>query len=270
MEFNPGEELRQYLEKIYPSPSDSMNMYINEVDHDFMEEGELADLVYTSLINYIVRRLIAISSGIYEKYPIGLYGEYRYQNEISKYLRDFTRYPDKYIDRIKIILVKCLQAINSKKPTSREIDRFRKYHQQRKSFCYICGEEIDYQKGSTTPNAFTVDHIWPRSMGGVSSEYNYGQACKTCNSQFKKDFIDTSDFHYEEIAFPGNIIKLNNQFKVAVFSKTNFCCSVCGQPATIVGKLSIGRIEPSDGWHFMNLTPYCMKDLPMEDRNDTT
>ncbi len=267
--MTPGEELREYLGKLYPPPNENMNVFINDVDYDFIAEGTLVALVHKSFLNYLLRRLITIADSFLRKYPIDQYGEYRYQNEINDYLKDFTRIKDKHITQLRVRLVKCLETANSNKPTMNEKRKIKNSSVDKKLFCYLCGQEMDYMKDSNEANSATVDHIWPRQMGGLSEEWNYAVACKDCNNKIKKDSIDYSDYHYEKMSFstsPYSFLREDRKsmIEIAVFAKNGYQCVVCSQPASIIGQLYIGKLEPNDGWHFLNLAPYCKKHRPLE------
>jgi len=128
--------------------------------------------------------------------------------------------------------------------------------------CFICGAEF------TTDKYPTSDHLWPRSMGGLSEKFNLRQVCQPCNNNHKKDFINNSDYHFEEIAVPVTTFdhyqksKQPRWFEIAIFAKANYRCEVCSQPAYRVGELTIGRKNLREGWHYMNLTAYCFNHKP--------
>jgi 5-methylcytosine-specific restriction endonuclease McrA len=45
--------------------------------------------------------------------------------------------------------------------------------------CVLCGEPVSFRQG--TPNYATIDHIVPRSKGGLDVPSNYQLACEQCN-----------------------------------------------------------------------------------------
>ena len=173
-------------------------------------------------------------------------------------------------NEIKIRIVKCLDAAKSNKPTALERKRIIKRSKDRNYFCFLCGQEMDFSSHSTESNAFSIDHIWPRQIGGWSSNENYSAACQECNNKIKTDFIDYADYHYEKISFSTSPYAFlpkdrKSRIELAVFSKTNYCCIVCSQPAFRIGELYVGKLEPGDGWHYFNLAPYCKKHRPKEE-----
>ncbi|WP_408585174.1 HNH endonuclease [Paraburkholderia tropica] len=46
--------------------------------------------------------------------------------------------------------------------------------------CYCCGTDMLFRTGGTKSN-IPLDHIWPRSLGGVSTESNLLPICDDCN-----------------------------------------------------------------------------------------
>lgn len=46
--------------------------------------------------------------------------------------------------------------------------------------CYLCAEELNRKADADTPTAPTIEHLWPRSLGGDSVEENLLPACGGC------------------------------------------------------------------------------------------
>jgi len=77
--------------------------------------------------------------------------------------------------------------------------------------CVYCGTETVKGAGSgqvTQPNAATLDHFIPRSLGGQECIWNYVLACRACNEE-KGDRMP-GDFEIEVIGmmmelFPSKI-----------------------------------------------------------------
>lgn len=53
--------------------------------------------------------------------------------------------------------------------------------------CQLCFRDIDRTAHFLAPLAPTLDHIMPRSRGGVDAEYNLRLACRDCNSKRKSN-----------------------------------------------------------------------------------
>lgn len=112
-----------------------------------------------------------------------------------------------------------------------------------------------------------TDHIFPRTMGGATAEFNLKVACKSCNES-KSEYIDSTDFHYEQICFASEKntesfnVELERKYKIAIWAKSQYSCSICGKPAVEVGRLDFGRINLNDSWHFLNIEAYCSDHTP--------
>jgi len=267
--MNPGEELKVFLTQIYSNSSSKADGFLAKLDNDLMCDGSLIDIVYRSCINYIIRRLITTAEYFRRIYDPKIYGQSRYQRELRRYLRDYTRLRDQHVNELLHLLVKCLKASDSY-PSDTQSRKIRQEAEARSASCLICGRELDYTRNSQNILSVTIDHIWPRSFGGLSENHNLGVVCQHCNNELKKNYIDDSDYHYEEISLVATSYEeytskmKNRQYEVAVFARTQFKCFVCGQPAERVGELQIGRIEPSDSWHFLNLAGFCYEHKPSE------
>lgn len=48
--------------------------------------------------------------------------------------------------------------------------------------CFVCGEDIDFTLRDPDPMAPTVEHIFPRYLGGGSSRQNTSVSHKICNN----------------------------------------------------------------------------------------
>lgn len=114
-----------------------------------------------------------------------------------------------------------------------------------------------------SPYTPEVEHIWPRAMGGISDDSNLALACAQCNED-KRDFINASDFHYEEICLTNwdetsdeFAKELKRDYKLALWNKANFKCELCGSTAKDLGQLEFVRKNPNDSWHFLNISILC-------------
>lgn len=272
---NPGQELQSALERLYPfDPAKTIEM----IDHDFMSDGEISQVARKSAVNYVLRRLITTAEHHRRKFPVDKFGEARYVVEFRKFLRDFTRYKPKDIEKIVEVISRCLLVSDHNISDGRR-NQMKKSVREQNLKCYMCGGDMAATTADLEPesrdktamsNLLTADHVWPRSMGGLSEEINLRAACARCNTE-RQNTIDAYDAHYEEMSFLAvhyedyEEKEKRRKFEIAVFAKTNFTCYLCKNPAARIGKLFVGRIEPSDSWHFMNLAAYCSIHRPLHD-----
>lgn len=257
---NPGEQLRLLLERLYPFDAASKKSFVTMIDDALLGEGQFAELVYRSSLNYVVRRLITAADYLRRKYHDDSYPPERYITEIRHYIHDYTRIPSIQAEKIVTILLECLRE-GKLEPTAKTKSQIRSRARSKGDKCYICGEDIDFEQESQY-NSFAVEHIWPRKMGGSSHDFNLKQACQRC-TQAKADYIEASDFHYEEICLVTDESsdhfskELRWQYRVALLAKSEYRCVVCGRPAEYFGPLQLARRDPSDSWHFLNIDVFC-------------
>jgi hypothetical protein len=77
--MNPGEELRDYIPVMYPVGKGSA---AERMDSDLQGDGELSSLIHSSLINYLVRRLVVTAEYRRRTYPD------EWKTRLRKYLRE--------------------------------------------------------------------------------------------------------------------------------------------------------------------------------------
>lgn len=254
-----GEELRNFLKELYPIGSRS---FLDKMDYDLGADGELKELIHESAILYIFRRLVTTSEYVHRSN-----GENKAKTQytLTEHLKDTTRFSALHIKTMVKLLIGCLDTARDDFSDG-DKNFVRKQVKEYDWKCFVCGKDM------VGPyNTATADHMWPRSMGGLSIKANLRMTCQVCNNKYKRDYINFADFHFEEIAMPTTDYNhyssstLPKWYEVAIFAKSNYECSVCGQPAYRVGELSIGRKELTDGWHYLNLTAYCLNHNPESD-----
>jgi 5-methylcytosine-specific restriction endonuclease McrA len=258
-EVNPGERVKDFFLSLYDKEDD---LLLRKIDYDLMADDELRYIFYESLINYLVRRFITAVDYCHREYEAH-FGIARVQQEVERLLRNNTNYNDKQIKTLAFLLLRCLDSINDGR---KKHDRETLKKKDEAVNCYICGILLDHTNSDSYYYA-TVDHRWPHGLGGLNSISNFEIACKTCNNEDKKTYIDASDYHYEEISFSSvsySDFRKERQrpHELAILAKSNYSCDVCGTPAIRAGELRIDRKSSKDSWHFLNLKSYCFKHIP--------
>ena len=268
---NPGEKLREILEDIYPLDISENKSYINKIDSSVLAEGELSSLVYRSTINFLLRRLITAAVFIKRKCKKNGQPDESIQNEIKKLINNSFSFPKSKIDQISHLLFICTRMRKAKiNAITEEIVKDRN-----ENLCYICGRDLDFVNKQIEADKINgawaeLEHIFPKSMGGSSKlELNIKYACTKCNKE-KKSYIDDSDYHYEHICFvtdedDGVDFDCNFEqiIKLALWSKNQYKCQFCDQPASRVGRLHFTRRNPEENWHFLNIETYCSAHIIM-------
>lgn len=262
---NPGEQLQLLLKDIYIPDPETKQTFISKVDEAFIAEGEFAQIIYDSTINYMVRRLITTADYIRRSCEENSSPDTKVITQLRKFLQKETKIPNKYIEKILSLLLECLKVRGKEvSPTAKK--RIHKSAKNRGLVCYICGNELNFEEINQY-NSVEIEHVWPNAMGGISEETNLGVACMHCNKT-KASNIDSSDFHYEEICLVSDKSdthfsnELSKYFKIALWAKSKFCCVRCGKPASYMGELQFGRRNSNDSWHFLNIDAYCEQHVP--------
>lgn len=260
---NPGEKLRSLLSSMFNYEHTSGDSILSKIDDVMAANGELALLTYSSLINYVTRRLITASEYIKRKYSKDEYPSGYYVEKIREHLKDNTRIPAEQCEEVLAILLECLAA-RSRKVQSKVKQRMRQTAQNDGLKCYICGCDMNFTS-SDEYLAAVIEHVWPNAMGGDRHTMNLRVSCKKCSDN-KRSYIDSSDFHFEEMCITSEEKdddfdnKLSRQFKIAVWTKSQYSCILCGKPAS-QGSLGFARRNPNDNWHFLNMDAYCAEHL---------
>lgn len=270
LQETPGIQLKNYLQSLYPKAGiDDQNVY-NRIDADFFYDGNLSAVIYSSALNHLLRRLVKTADYFRRMPPAQNIDSVPYRERMKAYFRNHTDFDDKTINELIVLLRRCLAVSPHISDGTR--NRLLRSAKSRSFNCYLCGTTIDYEHDDQQ-NSYTLDHHWPNSLGGFSTEDNLSVSCANCNNNLKGDFIDGSDYHYEHICFQTTTYsefeqlkqytpKEAGRYELAIFAKSNHQCSVCAKPASIAGKLFVDRISPDDSWHFFNLTAYCTKHRP--------
>ena len=268
---NPGEQLQKLLEEIYPlEPQDNSteqnSFFVFNLDFAFKAEGNFSKLVYQSSINYLVRRLIYTAAYIKKKYQSDNYPPEKFVNELRRFIQEETRIEYNNTEKIIILLQQCLEARNKKrKSSSKKVQKKRivtnTINQCGELRCYICGQSLS-ETEMEEQDTIQIEHFWPQALGGRTQDFNLKVSCLYCNNN-KKSHIDYSDFHYEQICIINHKNDINcsdelaRKYKIAIWAKNGYSCSVCGKKASEIGKLGFGRINLNDSWHFLNIESYC-------------
>jgi len=266
--YNPGQRLQEFFKRLYPFDSNDKRSVIAKIDAALLADNQFAELVYESSINYIIRRFITVAQFLRRKYDPKEYPPERYIRELGQFLNYYTNIPRTEVDSLRTLLMDCIDAANHK-PSQTTIKQILKKAKEDGARCYICGCELVFNDPTSPQNA-EVEHIWPNSMGGMNEAPNLKVACRSCN-QHKKDYIDSSDFHYEEICLTTSeneepfLQEFKGDYRIALWAKHSYSCAICGEPASRLGELKFARQEPHDSWHFLNIDAYCDRHIPKRD-----
>jgi hypothetical protein len=231
----PGERLYKWLAERYSPKPDASTDWISQIASDF-NARELESLIHQSTLLMMLRRLLANAEWYKRRYSaMGL------DNYEEKFEQDYLRYHLSFAPRearqLSNLVYRALDASGQGIPRS-IATRIKDRSEQRKQPCELCGKSINYASTSSTdPDRFSLDHIWPSSLGGSSDESNLRVACGGCNA-FRQNYVNASDTHYEHLhakllesdeSFPKEV---NRIFRLAIHLQSNFSCKRCDRPAS--------------------------------------
>jgi hypothetical protein len=255
-----GKQLQVYLMNLYPMRTDETS-FVSLIDTALIADRQLIEVTYKSNINYLVRRLVVTTQWLKKRYDFDGNNTPMYHRELRNFLKNETNLPKHSIEKIFALLLEC-EAV-SRKPLSQSMKNQIKSEAQKtgETKCYICGVELDLVSPNNY-NSAEVEHLWPHQIGGSNDPDNLKLACHSCN-QVKTTTIDTSDYHYEHVHIKSDETDENfsTEFsrvkELAIWSKQDFSCTTCGESAATGGKLRFVRRNRNDGWHYLNIEPYC-------------
>jgi NAD-dependent SIR2 family protein deacetylase len=192
----------------------------------------LPELLYNSTIIMMMRRLLANGEWYRNRYEnTNFEPEEKFEKEYLRYYLSFSAGDAR---QLATLIFRALDS--SRQKISITTRRKIKAHGERQQMpCEICGREIDYQTEENPPNKFSIDHIWPSSLGGTSEESNLRIACKICND-YRQNTVNTADSHYEHMHVhieeddESFLNQFDNRFRLAVLMKTDSTCEYCGKP----------------------------------------
>ncbi|AFZ60199.1 HNH endonuclease [Anabaena cylindrica FACHB-243] len=276
---NPGQQLRDLLKRIYPLDSENTNSsednsFVSRIDNALIAEGNFSNLVYESSINYLLRRLINTAEYLRRKYESDVFPPEKFLFELRRFITENTHIEVDKVEIILSLLKLCIDAKDKQLKPSRKKRIFKNAKEKDELCCYICGNALNVERVSITEDKelknreeVEVEHIWPKTMGGATEDFNLKLSCSYCNKA-KKKYIDATDFHYEQMCLVSDKNDQNfssefeKEYRIAISAKSNYSCSVCGKPALTVGPLNFARLNPDDSWHFLNIAVYCDEHTP--------
>ncbi len=94
------------------------------------------------------------------------------------------RYPWNRINQQnKLLRLLCAAVRSADRPINKsEREQLKHFAKREHQFCYICGKSLNFTDDNL-PESFTIEHLWPSSLGGDSFEENFLPACYRCNGK---------------------------------------------------------------------------------------
>lgn len=168
------------------------------------------------------------------------------------------------IDIDELVRLTVLAREGSRKEDPTNSERHQVFEEWLPQRCYLCGEHYKPAEAVKSPASYTLDHIWPLSLGGSTTPTNLAPCCNTCNKQkdniygwpwgqvhryfMRKDtFITERDRKLHRIWLPNHLMEL------MVFATRQDV--TLKEAAFAVGpKIEVTLADPEDIAHFFNVS----------------
>ncbi len=264
-----GERLFNWLLVRYKGAR-TESSWVELIAKDFMMPA-IGDYLFRSTCLMVMRRLIWNGHWYLDKYGSSskddrINAEKYYERE---YLRSYIGLHKGIASELRVLVYDAINASNKNIPASlkkRIFERARGANQR----CKLCGDQIDYlAKMGTEKRSFSLDHIWPQSLGGESEEWNLQEAHQFCNNE-RKNLAEASDIHYEHFhvkseydpkdTAPSFWKELDWGNKLAALFISEFKCAECNDDVTVdnfEGNVIYSVIDRSENYNIFNIRVTC-------------
>ncbi len=226
---NPGLDLFNWLQKHFPIRRSEPSTWIKKIADELSYEG-IDKFLWNATLRMVLRRLLATRE-LYRREMRG--GD---QPE-EAFLREFIR-PTFSLNRTECRNLSNLVE-DAYRSYLREIpERLKKKaHNKTRELgtsCDLCGKELQAEIPQDHDYA-TLDHIWPRALGGPPTEENLRLTCQSCNNS-RQDIIGLcdTDFQLFHIRAPATHKSYSKEFprkyRIAVTDDFQQECAICSAP----------------------------------------
>lgn len=261
LEANPGRGIYEVLGMLYNIEKEPSGSLLSQIDNALAAEGRLVRSIRSSILFYMTRRLISFAchrrryyrkNGIDDTIPL--------RRDVDDYLENKTAVDANFHGLLVELLIEAARYRDRQIPNGLR-KKLLDHAKDNDLKCYLCGCELDFEN-TGRDNSVQLDHVWPRSLGGPSSEINLKVACHKCNHQ-KASYMDSSDAHFERICFITDesessfLRELNHCDKLTLLAKNECKCSICDAPAETAGILFVNRADRGDILHYFNTVNTC-------------
>jgi len=256
----PGQLLFHWILNRYEHQRIDQTSWVTSVSDEF-DVPQLEEFLLRSTALMLLRRLLWNAQWYESRFVDEAVTMSRYEKD---YLSDVTRLSSIELHRLCIMVYNAVRA--SKKDISPGLfNSLRKRAETSSQRCQLGGCAIDYS-AKDGHNAFSLDHIWPQSLGGSSEDWNLRVACKDCNTK-RQNLVEAADSHYEHFhartdgpaGAPNSLpSELNSSFRLAALLRADFRCELCGSRVDeTAGGLDFVRSNRYENYHMFNIQVMC-------------
>ena len=276
--YNPGAQVRLVLSEELPVESYDARSFANAVDRALLAHGRLFTLIRDSTLDYCTRRLVAGAHFVLASRRL-VSEDPAFTVALRQYLRDYTELSNSTRERL-IPLLREAASLRDKRLGRKKKRAFRKSEREKgRTMCYLCGREMEFDFAESEVEASgegtvgeearvasklraTVEHVWPRRLGGINRDANLLLACERCNG-IKDDALTGTDFHYERFV-RAEQESMTIEDQMMAWFHAGLRCAHCERPPIQVGELYLVRDDEGDCWHIHNVSAYCSLHVPSD------
>ena len=189
----PGERLFLYLLNRYSRERSESDSWVQTMSTEF-GMPDLEDFLLRSTVLMVHRRLMANANWYLSRLVEEAIAFDSFEKDYLLRVFGFSREEQRALGRLTF---DAIRASRLGIPSGLH-HRLRSEAERRNARCQIGGCEILYHADAADYRSFSLDHIWPQSLGGSSEEWNLQIACKDCNN-IRKNLLEASDAHYEHL-----------------------------------------------------------------------
>jgi 5-methylcytosine-specific restriction endonuclease McrA len=278
--YSPGAQVRLILSEELPQEDYHTRSFANAVDRTLVADGRLAALVRESALDYAARRLI-VGSQFVQATGGWEFDDPAFTVALRQYLREHTYLRESVRERLLPLLREATRLRDEKLGRNAKRSFREREREAGRTKCYICGREMDFEPAGSHWNTTqrdqgelegddrgqselyaTVEHVWPRRLGGINRDDNLWLACDRCNG-VKDDALTGSDFHFERFV-RAERPSLTIEDQMIAWYGSGLKCTHCHRPPIQVGELTLVRDEEEDCWHIHNVSAYCSQHVPAD------
>ena len=232
-----GEKLFNWILKKYQYSNSREDSWIARISYDF-DMPDFESILFKSTALMLTRRFINNAAWYIKRFPGDRLAV------IDRFEKEYLRGSLGLEIEDRRILQKLIfdaQKASESKISESTSNKMYEAALRTKQRCKLCGNPIDFTLMRTHWEAFSLDHIWPKSLGGESEEWNLQVSHQSCNTG-RINIANESDVHYEHFNVKSISTddknesfwsEFNNQFRLAALMKAEFRCEVCNESESI-------------------------------------
>ena len=214
-----GERLLQYIrtDVLKELHDDDLMNRVKKASAPTSRDSNFALALQDLAAMNLLQRLILETRYIFDKFQEDaapyLENDPLISNEVQKWIKEAFRIETALVSKLSTLTIDAIIASKQKLNKSLQRDVFEVHG----LYCYTCGTGLQRRNGYG--NEATVEHVWPRSLGGDTNFDNLLPACKSCNSNRNESSV-WSSFWFQACYLKPHPSQKSIETKLGVKMKT--------------------------------------------------